>query len=361
MSAEYSPALTLILGGMLLPLLPARLRSAYAVLLPLLGLVQLSLLDPGTRGPVRIPRHGTGAAARRPLEHGVRLDLHDRRRRSRRCTHFTCAARPSRWPDLVYAGAAIGAVFAGDLVTLFVFWELTAVSSVLLVWARGTTASYRAGMRYFLVQLLSGMLLLLGAIAHYRATGSLRFDHIGLDGLAGWLIFLAFGIKCAFPLLHNWLQDAYPEATETGTVFLSAFTTKLAVYALARGFAGTELLIPIGATMAVFPIFYAVIENDLRRVLAYSLNNQLGFMVVGSRHRHRAGAQRHRRARRSPTSSTRRCCSCRWARCCTASARSRAPNSAGCTSRCPGPRRSASSAPHRSPAFRCSAASSASR
>ncbi|MFQ6017911.1 MAG: proton-conducting transporter membrane subunit, partial [Kiloniellaceae bacterium] len=90
-----------------------------------------------------------------------------------------------------------------------------------------------------------------------------------------------FGIKAAFPLLHNWLQDAYPEATVTGTVVLSAFTTKLAVYVLARGFAGTEMLIYIGAIMTAFPIFYAVIENDLRRVLAYSLNNQLGFMVVG--------------------------------------------------------------------------------
>ena len=95
------------------------------------------------------------------------------------------------------------------------------------------------------------------------------------------LIFLAFGIKCAFPLLHNWLQDAYPEATITGTVLLSSFTTKVAIYALARGYAGTEMLVPIGAAMTAFPIFYAVIENDLRRVLAYSLNNQLGFMVCG--------------------------------------------------------------------------------
>jgi multicomponent Na+:H+ antiporter subunit D len=92
---------------------------------------------------------------------------------------------------------------------------------------------------------------------------------------------LAFGIKCAFPLLHNWLQDSYPEATPTGTVFLSAFTTKLAVCALIRGFAGFEPLIWIGCAMTLFPIVYAVIENDLRRVLAYSLNNQLGFMVVG--------------------------------------------------------------------------------
>jgi multicomponent Na+:H+ antiporter subunit D len=136
-------------------------------------------------------------------------------------------------------------------------------------------------MRYIAVQLVSGMLLLFGALQQLAATGSLRFEHLGLDAPGGLLIFLAFGMKCAFPLLHNWLQDAYPEATEAGTVFLSAFTTKLAVYALARGFAGTEELIWIGAAMTAFPIFYAVIENDLRRVLAYSLNNQLGFMVVG--------------------------------------------------------------------------------
>jgi multicomponent Na+:H+ antiporter subunit D len=164
---------------------------------------------------------------------------------------------------------------------LFVFWELTAVTSVFLIWARRTQRAYRAGMRYIVIQLLSGMLLLFGALQQLAATGSLRFEHIGLEAPGGLLIFLAFGIKCAFPLLHNWLQDAYPEATEAGTVFLSAFTTKLAVYALARGFSGTEALIWIGATMTAFPIFYAVIENDLRRVLAYSLNNQLGFMVVG--------------------------------------------------------------------------------
>jgi len=81
--------------------------------------------------------------------------------------------------------------------------------------------------------------------------------------------------------LHGWMKDAYPEATVTGTVFLSGFTTKLAIYALARGYAGTDILIPIGVTMTAFPIFFAVIENDLRRVLSYSLNNQLGFMVVG--------------------------------------------------------------------------------
>ncbi|MFK8077786.1 MAG: Na(+)/H(+) antiporter subunit D [Granulosicoccus sp.] len=182
---------------------------------------------------------------------------------------------------LAYAGSAVGGVFAGDLITLFLWWEGTAVASVFLIWARRTPAAYSTGMRYLIIQVLSGVLLLAGLLVHYHDTGSIAFEHLGLVSLGTWLIFLSFGIKCAFPFLHNWLQDAYPAATITGTVVLSVFTTKMAVYALARGYAGTEMLIYIGAIMTLFPIFFAEIENDLRRVLAYSLNNQLGFMVVG--------------------------------------------------------------------------------
>jgi len=182
---------------------------------------------------------------------------------------------------LLYAGSAMGAVFAGDLITLFVFWELLAVTSTFLVLATRTERSGAAAMRYLIVQVLSGVILLTGVLVHYQETQSIAFGAIGLGSLSGWLIFLAFGIKCGFPLLHNWMIDAYPEATPTGTVFLSAFTTKVAVYALARSFAGTEILIYIGTLMTMFPLFYAVIENDLRRVLTYSMINQIGFMVVG--------------------------------------------------------------------------------
>ena len=182
---------------------------------------------------------------------------------------------------MFYAGSAIGAVFAGDLVTLFLFWEGTSIASVFLIWSRGTERALGAGNRYLLMQVTSGLLVLAATIIHFGETGGFAFESFDLHSTTGLLLFMAFGIKAAFPLLHVWLKDAYPEATVSGTVILSMFTTKMAIYALARGFAGTEILIPIGAAMAVFPVFWALVETDYRRVLAYALNSQLGFMVVG--------------------------------------------------------------------------------
>jgi multicomponent Na+:H+ antiporter subunit D len=280
MIGEISPGLILILGAVIVPLLRGRLRSAYMLMLPVLAFAHLLALPQGELGQVQL--FGLPLTTLRVDKLsllfgyifliatllGVIYALHVED------TLQQVAA-------LVYAGSALGAIFAGDLVTLLIFWEGIAVASVFLIWAARNERAFRAGMRYLIVHIGSGVLLLAGVLLHYKQTGSLAFGALGLGSLGTTLIFLAFGIKCAFPLLHNWLQDAYPEATVTGTVFLSGFTTKVAVYALARGFAGTEILVPIGAAMTAFPIFYAVIENDLRRVLAYSLNNQLGFMVVG--------------------------------------------------------------------------------
>jgi multicomponent Na+:H+ antiporter subunit D len=280
MTGEFNPGLILIIGALLVPLLRGRLRNAYMLALPIVAVSQLIALPYGNFGDVHVL--GMDLATMRLDKLSFVFGL-----------IFLIAAFlgilyalhindvVQQVATLVYAGSAVGAVFAGDLVTLFVFWEGTAVASLLLIWASRNLHAYRAGLRYIVIQVTSGVLLLAGIIIHYRQAGTIAFDHLGIETLAGVLIFLAFGIKCAFPLLHNWLQDSYPESTVTGTVILSAFTTKLAVYALARGYAGTEILVPIGATMTAFPIFYAVIENDLRRVLAYSLNNQLGFMVVG--------------------------------------------------------------------------------
>ncbi len=274
------PFLPFFIAAVLVALVPGRARSVIMLATPVLGGLGLLGLEEGVYfshaflgfdvAPVRVDRLSLlfGYMFHIGAFIAIVYSLHVR-------------GRAQHVAGLVYAGSALGAVFAGDFVTLFVFWELMAVSSVFLIWARRTERAMAAGFRYLIVQVLSGFLLLAGALLHFYQSGSLEFSYIGLEGPAAWLIFIAFGVKCAFPTLHNWLTDAYPEATPTGTVFLSAFTTKVAVYCLARGYPGTEILVYIGVTMTVFPIFYAVIENDLRRVLAYSMVNQIGFMVCG--------------------------------------------------------------------------------
>ena len=277
---SLNPAVVFLLAGLFTPFAPATARRYIALAAPVIGLMLLLLTDHGIYGQVEIFNLQLQTYRLDKLAFIWALIFH--------IAAFIGALYAFHLKDatqqtaaLLYQGAAIGAVLAGDLLTLFIWWEITAIASVFLIWARKTDRAYRAGMRYLIIQIGSGVILLTGVLLYYHQSGSLEFNHLGVGSTATLLILLAFGIKCAFPLLHNWLQDAYPEATVTGTVILSAFTTKLAVYALARGYAGTDSLIWIGATMTAFPIFFAVIENDLRRVLSYSLNNQLGFMVVG--------------------------------------------------------------------------------
>jgi multicomponent Na+:H+ antiporter subunit D len=288
MMSSLPPGTLLILGALAVPFLQGRARQGWMLLLPILSYLHLNgmpadhtttaMLFDMELTPVRVDRLS--------MVWGIVFHI-------AAVLSVIYALHLKDWVQLtaglMYAGAAIGAAFAGDMITLFVYWELTAITSVFLIWARRTERAYKVGLRYLLIQVGSGVILLAGVIIHFSKTGSLAFEQLAGNngvslteaGMGVQLIFLAFGIKAAFPLLHNWLQDAYPEATVVGTVFLSAYTTKLAIYTLARAFPGTEILIPIGAVMTLFPIFFAVIENDLRRVLAYSLNNQLGYMVVG--------------------------------------------------------------------------------
>ena len=287
----FLPFLVYFIGALVVAVLPyARLRAALSLIVPVIGFYLIWNMPMGNHGQVEF--FGLDLTLLRvdklSMIFGIIFSL---------AAFLSCLYawhirdKVQQIAALLYAGSAIGAVFVGDLISLFFFWEGTAIASVFLIWARRTEGAFYTGMRYLVVQIASGVILIAGVALYYQAAGTIAFDKMvlpmlwpsdwGVGELGLWLIFLSFGIKCAFPLLHNWLQDAYPAATVTGTVMLSAFTTKLAVYALARGFPGTEILIPIGAIMTLFPIFYAVIENDLRRVLAYSLNNQLGFMVVG--------------------------------------------------------------------------------
>ena len=285
---QINPGLWMILAGMICALVPkgeafAHVRKAFVILVPIFAAVMIFNINSGQEvlgGKILLG--GLSLTTLRidslslvwgylfcliSVLNGI-YGLHEK------CRITDSSA-------LIYAGAAIAGVFAGDLLTLFLFWELTAISSVFLIWKGGERA-YGAGIRYLAIHVLSGVILLAGAAIYGQSTGGdYSFNYIGVENPGGILILIAIGIKCGFPLMHMWMQDAYPKASVTGTVILSAFTTKMAIYALARGYVGTDILIYIGAIMTCFPVFFAVIENDMRRVLAYSLNNQLGFMVCG--------------------------------------------------------------------------------
>ncbi len=179
-----------------------------------------------------------------------------------------------------YAGGAIGVTFAGDLISVFIFWEIMAVASTMVVWSGGRF-SQSAGLRYAAVHMFGGVLLMAGIIGEILNTGSIAFQPMDTSSIARWLILAGFLINAGAPPFSAWLPDAYPAASWSGMVFLSAFTTKTAVYVLLRGFPGTELLIYVGLYMVFYGIIYAILENDMRRILAYSIINQVGFMVTG--------------------------------------------------------------------------------
>ncbi|UCE34358.1 MAG: Na(+)/H(+) antiporter subunit D [Deltaproteobacteria bacterium] len=181
----------------------------------------------------------------------------------------------------LYVGSALGVTFAGDLLTLFVFWEIMATASVFLIWYQRDTAALDAGFRYIMIHIFGGCALLAGIIIYVSNTGSTHFGLVEYGGLASQLMLIGFIVNAAVPPLHAWLADAYPEATVTGAVFLSAFTTKSAVYVLARSFPGVELLMWLGAIMAVYGVVYAIMENDIRRLLSYHIISQVGYMVCG--------------------------------------------------------------------------------
>ncbi len=185
---------------------------------------------------------------------------------------------------LVYAGAALGVVFAGDWLSLFVFWELMAVASLFVVWYGGTRQAQAAGFRYLLVHICGGSLLFCGILLHLAQGHDLALHALtstATSGAAFWLILTGIGINAAIPPLHAWLTDAYPEASVTGSVFLSAFTTKTAVYVLVRLFPGAEILVWAGIVMTLYGVVYAILEKDIRRLLAYHIVSQVGYMVTG--------------------------------------------------------------------------------
>lgn len=274
----WPPALIFLLGAVVLMRAGRGLGGALMLALPLLAFTQLLTVQPGDQ--LTVDFYGLDlvpfAVDQLSLAFGYVFVLATFIAGVYGLQLMTVEERAAA---TLYAGSALGVVFAGDLITLFFFWEIKALASVFLIWSRRTPASGPAGKRYLYVQLFGGKLLLAGVIWHYALTGSLVFTAFALTPATG-LILIGFLVAAAVPPLHPWLPDGYPQGTIAGTVFLSAFTTKAAVYALARGFPGTEALVWLGVAMALYGVVYAVLENDIRRLLAYHIISQVGYMVA---------------------------------------------------------------------------------
>lgn len=274
------PGVILILGSLLVPFLKGRIKQMYLLALPVAGFIAVAYAPQGVHGVVRFLSHDLvfGRVDRLSLVFGYIFNI----MAFIGIVYGLHVKKDSQYmAALIYAGCSLGVVFAGDFFTLFAFWEGMAFSSLFLVWLKEDKASDAAGFRYIMVHIFGGAVLAGGIVINYMATGSLGFSAVQNTGLGFYMILIGFLINAAVPPFHAWLPDAYPEGTIMGSVFMCAFTTKTAVYVLIRGFAGTELLIWMGVIMALYGVVYAVLENDARRLLAYHIISQVGYMVAG--------------------------------------------------------------------------------
>jgi multicomponent Na+:H+ antiporter subunit D len=276
------PALFFFIGALLLPLFRGKARKIFLLLIPALSIIDVALMVEGVYGGYHFLNADLvfGRVDKLSLVFawvftimaflGALYGLHVEEDGHHMAGSF-------------YVGSSLGAIFAGDYLTLFIFWEVMAFSSVFLVWYRRQQKSVDAGFRYLLMHVFGGLLFFTGMMLYFYKTGNMVFDRIlpAGAGLAEYLILAGFALNAAVIPLHAWLPDAYPEATVEGAVLMCAFTTKTAVYVLARGFSGFEVLAILGTAMTVYGVFYAVIENDMRRVLAYHIISQVGYMVAG--------------------------------------------------------------------------------
>ncbi len=280
MTVSFPPGLLLIAGAFLIPATRGGLRNLVVMGLPLLTLAAVWMVPEGHTVTVPfldydlMPVHWTATGRVFATVFAIMA-----------FAGGVFAIRQARVLELAaafaYAGSAVGVTFAGDLITMFVFWELMAIGSTLVLWASDQSEAYAASMRYLLVHVFGGVVLMFGVVAHIAQTGSVAFEPMQLDSFANVMILIGFLINAGAPPLSAWIADAYPEASPSGMVFLSAFTTKTAVFTLMMAFPGTQVLIYVGLYMAVYGIVYALLENDMRRILAYSIVNQVGFMVTG--------------------------------------------------------------------------------
>ncbi|GAA4903233.1 Na(+)/H(+) antiporter subunit D [Ferrimonas pelagia] len=279
MIEHFPPGLLLVIIGLLLPFVSVLWKRVLLLAGPMLVLLLVWTLPLGTSSSVMFLEYQLA-----PLEITVLGRLFATVFALMAFAGALYALNQAKTLELsaamIYAGSAIGVALCGDLFSMFVFWEVMTLGSTLVLWAAGTDSAWKASFRYLMVHLFGGVVLMVGIVAHVYASGSIEFGPIGLSHWSGYLILAGFLVNAGAPPFSAWIADAYPEASPSGSVFLSAFTTKTAVFTLMICFAGTTALIYIGLYMVFYGIIYALLENDMRRILAYSIVNQVGFMIT---------------------------------------------------------------------------------
>lgn len=277
---NFPPAAILILGALFVPFFKSKTKNWYVIILPVAAFYLISQLQVGSSWQVHFFGYDLTFLRVDKLSKvfGYIFTLNAF---AAFIYAFYLKDNTQHIATLFYVGSALGVVFSGDLVSFYFFWEGMAVASTFLILARKTPKAQAAGMRYILVHMFGGLCLLAGIVIYITQTGTVTFNAMTDQNLGTCLILIGILVNAAAPPIHAWLPDAYPEATVTGGVILSAYTTKTAVYTLVRGFPGWEILIVIGCIMTIYGIIYALMENDMRRILAYSIINQVGFMVTG--------------------------------------------------------------------------------
>lgn len=277
----YFPALVLIIGAIILYLIPDKYRSSAFLVFPALALFAIFSLPDGFSITMPFASYELNPVSVDALSRvfGIIFALIAI---VGGVYAFHIQDKTQQLSALIYAGGALGVTFAGDWFTLFVFWEIMAVSSTFLIWARKESDSESVGLRYLLVHIFGGGLLFTGILMHISETGSIAISALpDVYTVSSVFMLLGVALNSAIPPLHAWLADAYPRATITGAVFMSAFTTKSAVYVLIRVFPGWDFLLWFGVAMALYGVVYAVLANDIRQILAYHIVSQVGYMVAG--------------------------------------------------------------------------------
>ncbi|MDX3373044.1 Na+/H+ antiporter subunit D [Streptomyces cyaneofuscatus] len=201
-------------------------------------------------------------------------------------------------PAYLILVAGVSCTFlAGDLVNLFVSFEIMLVASFVLLTLGGTGPRMRAGSTYVIISLFSSMVFLIAIAMTYAALGTVNFAQLaerlpglplGVQTLIQAMLITVFAIKAAVFPVAAWLPDSYPTAPAPVTAVFAGLLTKVGVYCMMRTetllFPGNrigDLLMAVALASMLIGILGAVAQTDLKRLLSFTLISHIGFMVFG--------------------------------------------------------------------------------